>query len=316
MSSVVTPELSTALTPGVERLARTTSDWHSQYLRLCDFAELCKPRIAVMGLSTVAVGFFVGSRGVWNVSTLLHTLFGVGLVAVSCSALNQWFERNTDRLMDRTSRRPLPAGRLSSHEALYFGGLAAVVGLYWLAVRVNITTSLLSLFTLISYVGMYTPLKRYSGLSTVVGAVPGALPPVLGWTAAGGSLDAAAWSLFALLFLWQFPHFLAIAWLLRHQYDNAGLKMMPRFSGRGVGWLSAGYGAVLIPASLLPRLHGLAGDFYALSAVVLGVAYLWSALEFARQGTDQAARGVLRASFLYLPTILAILTLDHWRLLS
>ena len=197
-----------------------------------------------------------------------------------------------------------------------FGLTAGVVGLTWLALRVNALTSILGAVTLLSYVGMYTPLKRWSGLSTVIGAIPGALPPVLGWTAAGGSLDAGAFALFATLFLWQFPHFLAIAWLLREQYASAGLKMMPRLSGRGIGLLAVGYGAALIPASLLPRFCGLAGDFYALTAIGLGLAYLWSAIGFARHGDDPAARRVLWASFLYLPTLLAVLTLDHWRLLS
>lgn len=284
--------------------------------RVRDFVELCKPRIAVVGLYTVAIGFFVGSRGAWNVSLLMHTLLGVGLVAVACSVLNQFIERETDQRMERTAVRPLPTGRVSSGEALVFGLLAGTSGLLWLALHVNALTSLLGASTLLSYVGLYTPLKRWTSLATVVGAVPGALPPVLGWTAAGGELDAGAFSLFVLLFLWQFPHFLAIAWLLRHQYANAGLKMMPRLSGRGIGLLAVVYGAALIPASLMPRFVGLAGDFYFLTAIGLGAGYLWSSIRFARQGDDASARKVLWASFLYLPTLLAVLTLDHWRLLS
>jgi len=284
--------------------------------RVRDFVELCKPRIAVVGLYTVAIGFFVGSRGAWNVSLLMHTLLGVGLVAVACSVLNQFIERETDQRMERTAVRPLPTGRVSSGEALVFGLLAGTSGLLWLALHVNALTSLLGASTLLSYVGLYTPLKRWTSLATVVGAVPGALPPVLGWTAAGGELDAGAFSLFVLLFLWQFPHFLAIAWLLRHQYANAGLKMMPRLSGRGIGMLAVVYGAALIPASLMPRFVGLAGDFYFLTAIGLGAGYLWSSIRFARQGDDASARRVLWASFLYLPTLLAVLTLDHWRLLS
>ncbi len=303
MSSVVS-DLSVPLTGSVSRP------------RVRDFVELCKPKIAVMGLYTVAIGFFVGSRGLWNASLLLHSLFGVGLVAVACSVLNQLIERDTDHRMFRTACRPIPTGRISPSEALVFGLFAGVIGLTWLALRVNALTSILGAVTLLSYVGMYTPLKRWSGLSTVIGAIPGALPPVLGWTAAGGSLDAGAFALFATLFLWQFPHFLAIAWLLREQYASAGLKMMPRLSGRGIGLLAVGYGAALIPASLLPRFCGLAGDFYTLTAIGLGLAYLWSAIGFARHGDDPAARRVLWASFLYLPTLLAVLTLDHWRLLS
>ena len=309
MSSVVS-DLSVPLTAGGSRTGSVSRP------RVRDFVELCKPKIAVMGLYTVAIGFFVGSRGLWNASLLLHSLLGVGLVAVACSVLNQLIERDTDRRMFRTASRPIPTGRISPSEALVFGVSAGVIGLTWLALRVNPLTAVLGAVTLLSYVGMYTPLKRWTGLSTVIGAIPGALPPVLGWTAAGGSLDAGAFALFATLFLWQFPHFLAIAWLLREQYASAGLKMMPRLSGRGIGLLAVGYGAALIPASLLPRFCGLAGDFYALTAIGLGLAYLWSAIGFARHGDDAAARRVLWASFLYLPTLLAVLTLDHWRLLS
>lgn len=308
--STVTPEMSVPLNPSVALPRMVMSE------RIRAFVELSKPKIAVMGLFTVAVGFFVGSRGLWNASQLLVSLFGVGLVAVSCSVLNQWIERSTDCRMVRTSRRPLPTGRITANEALVFGILTGVAGIVWLASRVNGLTAWLGVLTLVSYVGIYTPLKRYSGLSTVIGAIPGALPPVLGWTAAGGDLDSGAFTLFALLFLWQFPHFLAIAWLLREQYSAAGLRMMPALSGRGIGLLSVGYAAVLIPVSLLPRGDGLAGTFYALSAIGLGAGYLWSAIEFARQGTDASARKVLWASFLYLPTLLVVLTLDHWRLLS
>ena len=308
--STVAPELSRPLTTEGTLVSVAPS------YRVRDFVELCKPKIAVMGLYTVAVGFFVGSRGQWNVSQLLHTLLGVGLVAIACSVLNQYVERHTDRRMRRTATRPLPTGRISANEALAFGVGAGAIGLTWLALRVNLLTTALAALTLLSYVGMYTPLKRWSGLSTVVGAIPGALPPVLGYTAAAGTLDAGAFSLFALLFLWQFPHFLAIAWLLRDQYASAGLRMMPRLSGRGIGLLAVGYGSALIPASLLPSFSGLAGDFYLLTAIGLGLAYLWSSIQFARQGDDTAARRVLWASFLYLPTLLAVLTLDHWQLLS
>lgn len=284
--------------------------------RVRAYVELSKPKIAFMGLFTVAVGFFVGSQGLWNSGLLLSSLFGVGLVAVACSVLNQLIERDTDALMIRTARRPLPSARISSAEALAFGLICGVSGLLWLATQVNPLTATLGAATLVSYVGVYTPLKRYSGLSTVIGAFPGALPPVLGWTAAGGALNEGALALFALLFLWQFPHFLAIAWLLRAQYAAAGLKMMPRLSGRGIGLLAVGYAAVLLPASLMLRSSGLAGTFYSLTAIGLGVGYLWSSIQFARHGDDASARKVLWASFLYLPTLLAVLTLDHWRLLS
>ncbi len=308
--SIAAPELSRPLATnaGLTSLSSASRVW--------DFVELCKPRIALMGLYTVAVGFFVGSRGLWNAGLLLHSLLGIGLVAVACSVLNQLIERDTDQRMIRTAGRPIPTGRVSTSEALVFGVLAGTIGLTWLAVRVNALTATLGAVTLLSYVALYTPLKRSTCLCTVIGAIPGALPPVLGWTAAGGALDAGAFSLFVLLFLWQFPHFLAIAWLLREQYASAGLKMLPRVSGRNIGLMAVGYGLALIPGSLLIRTSGLAGDFYALTAIGLGVAYLWSAIGFARHGDDASARRVLWASFMYLPTLLLVLTLDHWRLLS
>lgn len=286
------------------------------WARLADYAELTKPRIAAMVLITVTVGYTLATHGQWEWGVLLPTLLGVALVASASSAFNQWYERSTDARMDRTANRPLPAGRLSSAEVLLFGAGCAITGGVLLATLVNVATAVLTLLTLVLYAGAYTPLKRRTSLCTAIGAVPGALPPVLGWTAGGGGADLGAVTLFAILFLWQFPHFLAIAWLYRHQYENAGLKMLPRNrQARVVGLLAVAYALALIPASLLPRAAMLAGDLYLMAAAGLGVLYVAAAIRFAWQETRTSARGLLFASLIYLPALLMMLTFDHLRLL-
>ncbi len=309
-SYVDTPVVEPALSVHTSSL----STW--SIARTADFLELTKPRIAVMVLVTVAVGYTLGSQGNWQLAVLLPTLIGVALVASGSSALNQYLERFTDAKMPRTVDRPLPAGRLTPMEVLTFGVTCGVVGTVWLAMTVNLLTALLTLGTLVMYVGVYTPFKRYTSVCTAIGAVPGALPPVLGWAAARGSLDAGAFALFAVLFLWQFPHFLAIAWMYREQYEKAGLKMLPRSrSPRVVSLMAVTYAIVLIPASLLPHVTGLAGDWYAVAAVVLGGAYLASSVRFAWNESRATARGVLLTSLIYLPMLLLVLTFDHLRLL-
>lgn len=284
--------------------------------RLADYVELSKPRIAVMVLLTVVVGYTVGCEGNWQLTVIVPTLLGVALVASGSSALNQYLERTTDARMPRTAGRPLPIGSLTAAEALAFGLTCGTVGTLWLAVTVNGLTALLTLATLVLYAGVYTPLKRRSSLCTAVGAVPGALPPVLGWAAARGSLDAGAFALFAILFLWQFPHFLAIAWLYRDQYDAAGLKMLPRRrTSRIVGLLAVTYAVALIPVSLLPPSVAMAGDLYAVIAVLFGLMYLAGAMQFALRGDRTSARGLLWTSLIYLPGLLTVMTFDHLRLL-
>ncbi len=285
-------------------------------VRLADFAELAKLRISTMVLVTVTVGYTLASQGAWQLSVLLPTLLGVTLTAAASSGLNQLLERKTDGLMARTLNRPLPAGRMRPIEVLAFSGLCAVAGLALLLLLVNQTTAVLTGLTLVLYVGLYTPLKRRTSLCTALGAIPGAIPPVLGWTAAGGALDQGALSLFAILFLWQFPHFLAIAWLYRHQYEQAGLRMLPaRRATHLVGLLAVTYAVALIPVSLLPRHTGLAGDLYQAMALLLGLGYAWAAVRFARHECVASARWLLWASLIYLPTLLLTLMLDHWRLL-
>ena len=285
--------------------------------RLKDYLILAKPRIAVMVLIVVSLGYAVGCQGEFVVSQWLDALLGIGTIAAGCSVLNQWLEIRTDAAMRRTARRPLPAGRVQPVEAFWLGTLLAVFGAAWLLAYVNSLTALLTLGTLVAYVGIYTPLKRYTSLCTAIGAVPGAMPPVLGWTAAGGQLDAAALALFGILFLWQFPHFLAIAWIYRDDYEQAGLRMLPRTrQSLVVGGMAVGYALVLIPVSLLPQQVGLAGNLYFATALLLGLAYLAASVQFARNENRGTARRLLWTSLIYLPALLGMLTADHWRLLS
>src|SRR5579872_1376018 len=223
-------------------------------LRLADYVLLTKPRISLLVLLTVSAGFALGSADLWQPLLLAHALFGIALVATASSAFNQWLERDSDALMLRTLNRPLPSGRLSPAEVFLFGLAAAFFGIVWLATFVGATAAVLSAVTLVLYVGVYTPLKRRTSLGTAIGAIPGAMPPVLGWAAAGAPLDSGAFSLFAVLFLWQFPHFLAIAWIYRDQYARAGLKMLPARgqTPRVTGLMAVGYALALLPLSLFP----------------------------------------------------------------
>lgn len=285
--------------------------------RLWDLLELSKPKIAVMGLATVSIGYSLGLRGAFDWMHLLHSLLGIGLVAVACSALNQVFELHTDRLMQRTANRPIPAGRIQRFEGLLFGLGCGVLGTLILATRVNFMTAYWSIATLVMYVLVYTPLKRVTFASTSFGAVAGAMPPLLGWLAAGGTLGFEAGLLFAILFLWQFPHFIAIAWLYRREYTAAGLRMLPGgIPRRGVaGGLALTYAMILVPASVLPGMYGLAGNVYSVCAVVLSCCYLIASLYFLIRENDRTARVLLYVSLVYLPLLLGIMTWDHWRLL-
>jgi protoheme IX farnesyltransferase len=301
-----------SLTP--DALSFELSNWRA---RAADFVTLSKPRIAVMVLVSVGVGFTLASESSLNIPLLLCSLLGIGLSAVASSVLNQWYERDTDLLMKRTAERPLPAGRISESEALWFGLGCALTSAIWLTATVNTTTALLTFATGLMYVAAYTPLKRLSGLCTTVGAVPGATPLVLGWTAAGGELNSSALVLFAILYVWQFPHFLAIAWIYQDQYRGAGLKMLPADGQRPalIGLSAAGHAAALIPVTLWARSLGLAGDAYALTAVILGCWYLLASVRFALEPNTATARKLLWTSLAYLPMLLAALTIDHVRLL-
>jgi protoheme IX farnesyltransferase len=281
--------------------------------RLADYLELTKPRISVLVLFTVAAGALLASRGTPDLAGLVHTLVGTALVAAGASALNQLFERHTDALMKRTENRPLPAGRLQPLEVLLFGAGLGLIGLVYLGLTLNQPVAVLVAgFTFASYVFLYTPLKRRTTLNTLVGAVPGALPPVIGWTAMRGTLDREAAVLFFILFLWQVPHFLAIAWIYREDYARAGLRMLPVVDEDGTltGRQMVSYCLALIPVSLAPVLFGLAGPVYTLGALILGVFFLGTTLGFVRATGITQARRVLHASLLYLPVLLALLLLE------
>jgi len=276
------------------------------------FLELIKVRLTSLVLLTTVVGFYLGFPGPMDYVPLLHTLIGTGLVASGAAALNQLIEREYDARMPRTENRPLPSGRLQPETVLIFGAVVAGLGLAYLALEVNPLTSLLGAVTLISYVFVYTPLKRVTALNTVVGAIPGALPPLMGWTAARGEITVAGWSLFAILFFWQLPHFLAIAWLYREEYARAGYVMLPVVDpdGHRTARQSVSHTLGLLPVSLSPFLFHVTGVVYLTGALVLGAAFLWCAIQFSRHLTKARARQLFYASIIYLPLLLALMVVD------
>ena len=280
--------------------------------RVAVFCELIKARLTFLVLLTTLVGFYVGFRGAMDYLLMLHTLLGTGLVASGAAALNQFLERQHDARMQRTEDRPLPSGRLPPDTALMFGGLSSAAGLIDLALAVNLETSVLGAITLCSYLFIYTPLKRVTTLNTAIGAVPGALPPLMGWTAARGEINVEGWSLFAILFFWQLPHFLAIAWMYRDDYAKAGFAMLPVFDsdGQRTARQTVSHTLGLLPISLCPFLLKLAGVVYLAGALVLGLAFLWQAVQFSRELTAQRARQLFYASILYLPLLLGLMVLD------
>jgi protoheme IX farnesyltransferase len=279
--------------------------------RLSAYIELTKPRIAMMILVAVAASACVATWGQPDPWAIVHTLLGTFLVAGSSCAANQCIERSRDRLMKRTAARPLPQGRLSYAEAIGFSAVTLTVGLTWLLAFTPLLTAALALLTWLLYVAVYTPLKTRTTWNTAVGAIPGALPVLIGWTCVGGDLDLRSAGLFFTLFLWQFPHFMAIAWLYRHQYHQAGFRMLPTVdqSGRLAGIQAISCAVALLPVSLVPALAspGWGGMTYALAAVALGLGQLACAIAFARSRNDQTARQLLRASLIYLPLLLACL---------
>lgn len=281
-----------------------------------DYLELTKPRIVALVLGTVAAGFFAaGARSAADILLLAHTLVGSALVAGGTNALNQLFERDVDARMQRTARRPLPSGRLRPGEAAVFAWGAGLTGILYLALLVNVTTAVLAAATLASYVFLYTPLKRRSSISTLIGAVPGALPMVGGWAAAGVPLGAPAWSLFWILFLWQLPHFLALSWLYRDDYARAGLQMLSVDDPDGHWTFKQAtlYALALVPASLAPAMVGVAGTAYFAGALGLSVVYLAGAGLAAAAPSARTARRLFLISLVYLPALLALLIADRTR---
>ncbi len=280
--------------------------------RLSDYLSMTKPRAMGAVLVTAAAGYLVAVGGAWQPLLLLDLLLGAGFAGGGSIVLNQFIERRHDLKMKRTRERPLPAGRVSPTEALVYGVALAVLGTVWLAWRVNTITAVLGALSVVTYVLVYTPLKRISPLNTAVGAVPGALPPMMGWTAATGSLDAEAWVLFAILFLWQFPHFLAISWLYREDYARAGYAM---WSGRDAdGSLVARkmvtQSALLMAVSLVPVGLSMVGLGYAAGAMLLGTGLLLLTILFRGSPTARSASWVLKGSVVHIALLMGLLVLD------
>jgi heme o synthase len=281
--------------------------------RAADFLELTKPRVVLMVLITAFVGFYVGSETVPNYLRLLQTLFGTALAAGGTLALNQYLERDIDALMERTRRRPVPDGRVQPVEALWFGVLVTLAGLVYLAIAVNFISASVTALITVCYLLLYTPMKPRSSLCMLVGAVPGALPPVVGWAAARGDFDIAAWVLFAIMFLWQVPHTLAIARLYREDYAKAGIQFLPVIDpdGNSTNRQIVSHCAALLVVSLLPTLLGSAGQIYFAVAFLLGIGFLASGIRLAMESTLGRARRLLYASLIYLPALLLVMALDR-----
>jgi protoheme IX farnesyltransferase len=278
---------------------------------LADFATLTKPRVNLLVIFTTFVGFRLGALEV-DVLLLVHALIGTTLVASGAAAINHVLEREIDGRMRRTRSRPLPDGRLGVTEAAWFAGLLSAAGVVQLALGTNLLAAAVALVTLASYAFVYTPLKRVTSLSTVVGAVPGALPPVIGWTAATGSLSVEAAILFAIVFLWQMPHVLAVSFLYRDDYARGGIRVLPVLEpdGASTARQSLAYSAALIPISLLPGLLGFAGPLYVAGALIAGLAMAACSAEFARSRTITAARRLFLVSLVYLPLLWVLLLAD------
>ena len=282
-----------------------------------DYLELTKPRITWLILMSTAVGYYFGHRALgsaeWNLLSILHAILGTGLIASGTAALNQWYEREADAKMYRTAKRPIPDGRLAPNRALMFGTILSVIGFAELSLFLNPLTGALGALTLLSYLFIYTPLKQRTHLSTLIGAFPGAMPPLIGYAAANGSLTAEAWILFAILFLWQFPHFLAIAWMYREDYARAGIVMLPvvQPSGESTARQMVLYSLALIPVSMLPTAFGMSGKLYVAGAMALGLWFLYSGLRVAFDRTILRARRVLIVSVYYLPLIYGLMLLDR-----
>ena len=281
--------------------------------RIAAFVELTKPRIAFMLLLTSAASFYIGTKGSFDFALFANAMIGIALLAFGVATLNQYIERDTDALMDRTARRPLPTGKITPMEAMVFGVLQCAVAELYLFALVNPLTAVLGLTVIIGYVFLYTPLKTRTSASTAIGAIPGAMPPLMGWTAASNEITIGAWALFVLLFLWQFPHFLAIAWMYREQYAKAGILMLPVVEPEGkiTARQIVLFTIMLVAVSLSPFFLGFAGVIYLVGASILGIWFLMESIQTARAKNVEKARRLLMVSVLYLPLIFGLLVLDH-----
>lgn len=276
-----------------------------------DFAELVKARLTLLVLLTTAAGFYLGAIGPFNYIALFHAVFGTALAAAGAAALNQWWERRLDALMQRTRTRPIPAGRMQPRSAAIAGSVLALAGVIYLARTCNGLSAALATATIVIYIFAYTPLKRITTTNTLVGAIPGALPPMIGWAAASGRLDPGAWSLFAILFFWQLPHFFAIAWMYREDYARAGFQMVS--SGDETGARSASQSVffciVLLLVSGIPAFLGVVSSIYLAVELVLNGLFIFAAMRFLRTQAPTDARKLFLASIIYLPLLLLALVL-------
>jgi protoheme IX farnesyltransferase len=274
-----------------------------------DLAELVKARLTLLVLVTAAVGFYLGAKRPVDFSKLFHAMIGTALAAASAAALNQWWERRVDELMDRTKRRPIPAGRISARSALIIGIVLATAGTGYLAITSNVLAAALAGMTIILYIFAYTPMKQISNTNTLVGAIPGAIPPLIGWAAACNELTAGAWSLFAILFFWQMPHFFALAWIYRADYSRANFEMISKNdeSGARSSSQSVLFCLLLLIAGGIPGYLGVTNAFFVPIAFTLGGAFIAVALQFHKKRTQAAARALFVTSLLYLPLVLLAL---------
>jgi heme o synthase len=281
---------------------------------LADYFALTKPRLNFLVVATSAAGYYLGGPTHPNIVSMTQAVGGTALVAGGAAVLNQVYERDTDALMRRTRLRPLPDGRVSLGDARTFGLALSIAGLVLLAVRANWLSAGLALATLVVYLAVYTPMKRRTSLSTLVGAVPGALPGLIGWTASHGSVALGGATLFAIVFLWQIPHFMAIAWMYRDDYRSAGFPMLAVIEpeGKRAGRQAVLYAAALVPVSLVPTVAGIAGNVYFGAALVLSITLLILAVRFAAAPRDSAARALFFGSIVYLPLVWIVMIVDRW----
>ena len=300
-------------TPGSANAAPLTLPGARRSPLVADYVALTKPRLNLLVVATSAAGYYLGQPTLFSALAMLEAVIGTALVAGGAAVLNQVYERDTDRLMRRTRLRPLPDGRVSAGEAAWFGVALSALGLGLLALSANWLAALLALVTLVVYLVVYTPMKRTSSLSTLVGAVPGALPPLIGWAAARGDLSVGGWTLFAIVFLWQIPHFMALAWMYRDDYRSGGFPMLPVVEpdGERTGQQAVIYSVSLLPVSVVPTLAGVSGWIYFGIALVLGLALLVLAARFSRSRTESAARSLFFGSITYLPLLFIAMVLDH-----
>ena len=278
-----------------------------------DYLELTKPRITLLILICAAVGYWFGCGLSFRWTILVHALLGTALLASGTSALNQWYEAESDAKMRRTCRRPLPAGRIKRTHGLAFGLLLSAAGFADLCYGTNLLTAALGLFTLLSYLLIYTPLKQRSTACTTVGAIPGAMPPLIGYAAAGNGIDASALALFLILFIWQFPHFDAIAWMYREDYARGGIRMLPVVDpdGGSTARRVVICSLLLIPISLAPLFLGMTGMLYPAAAIAGGLGVLYFGVRMSRERTALRARALLLATVLYLPALLGVMVCDR-----